>query len=115
MLAPEQKLVTADEMRQRMGQLVWLRSFATQGDARDTQLYERAGCDLGGLTAAYQSSARAYADHLSLRYFRGAMPPSLRRVLEAKVRHPSLPTDPTDAALVVLGFALSSPYFAVML
>ena len=115
LLAPEQKLVTAEEMRQRMGQLNWLRSYAGQDGIRDTQMYERAGCDLGPLVAAYQTSGRAFADHLNTRYFRGAMPPSLRRTLETKARQSSLPADPTEAALMLLGFALSSPFFAVVL
>jgi hypothetical protein len=87
-LAPEQKLLTASEFRQRLWQLEYLLRYDTQSvgfeQAREAglQRLRDAGCGFDALVAAYRNSPRALIDLLGPRYFRGAVPPSLRVELE---------------------------------
>jgi hypothetical protein len=54
-------------------------------------------------------------DLVSLRYFRGAMPPTLRSYLEQLIREQSGgQRDPDETAMLMLGFALASPYYGVI-
>jgi uncharacterized protein (DUF1800 family) len=113
LLAPEQRLVTSEEMRQRMYQL---RDFhAKPGEFNTSSMLDRSSCDVPALVQAYTTSKRAFSDFISQRFFKGAMPPALRQTLEEKMYQPYLPTQPASAALDLLAFVLSSPYFAVML
>jgi uncharacterized protein (DUF1800 family) len=87
-LAPEQKLLTASEFRQRLWQLQYLLIYDWQNvgsaQAREAglQRLRDAGCGFDAMVAAYRASPRALIDLLGPRYFRGAMPASLRVELE---------------------------------
>jgi uncharacterized protein (DUF1800 family) len=113
-LAPEQKLATPPELTARVGQLQWRRW--NNGLQRNSMaVYTAAGCRTDELVRAYASSPRAFADHLSERWFRGAMPPTLRISMEQMIRQPSWDNrSPEDGAMVMLGFALATPTFGVI-
>lgn len=114
LLAPEQKLVTAEEFTGRLG-----RTSGARWDhvAQQTNLnnFIRAGCKADALVAAYGTSSKAFSDYLSARYFRGVMPPTLRSNIDQLIKQPTWDTrDPAEGAFRMLDFALTSPYFGVM-
>lgn len=115
LLAPEQRLLTAVQIRDRLTQGEWPTSWQTSG--RTYGPITAAGCGLDELRTAFVDSPRAFNDLLSARYFRGAMPPTLRSNIEQLMRETSPPwnrNDPQEGALRVLGLALTTPYFGVM-
>jgi uncharacterized protein (DUF1800 family) len=116
LLAPEQKLLRADDLAFRMRITESLREFP--GGVRDVRWIEDAGCRLDDLRQAYAAGPAAYAEFLSTRYFRGAMPAPLRehlaRLMTQRVDPVVAPGDPNDGALRLLSLALVSPYFGVM-
>jgi len=87
-LAPEQKLLTAKEFRERLWQLQYMLLYDWQKvgweQAREAglQRLRDAGCGFDALVAAYRNSPRALIDLLGPRYFRGAVPAQLRVELE---------------------------------
>lgn len=115
LLAPEQKVLITTELQQRLSQQEWARQNwnpATQ--THDLSAYRSAGCQIDELMATYQRSVGAYIDFLADRYFRGAMPPTLRSNIE-QLTHLQWPpwnkNDPSDGPLRLLGFALATPYY----
>jgi uncharacterized protein (DUF1800 family) len=116
LLAPEQRLLTPLELRERLA-LVERPSVRVGGQgARRWPGYDRAGCQLKALRAAFVHSPKAFNDCLETRYFRGAMPPRLRDALDRLLKDPHPPwdpNDPDDGATHALAFALASPYFGV--
>ena len=68
------------------------------------------------LINAFQASPQAFTALVSMRFFRGAMPATLRRTVEEMMgssewRRPYVP----HTMLNILGWALSTPHFGVML
>jgi uncharacterized protein (DUF1800 family) len=112
-LAPEQRLVAADELSGRMNQFSNL-NWNLQTQKYDGKLYKDAGCNIAPLVAAFEKSPRGYLDYLSATFFRGAMPQSARRQVEEAIAL-GLPSSgsPTESALLVLGFALTLPDYGV--
>ncbi len=111
LLAPEQKLLNANEFVGRYGDpsylLLGISGTNTQADA---------GCNLAEFSNAMAQSSTAYIDLVSARYFRGAMPPSLRSTLDqlnAEARG-NAGFDAGNWSMVMLGFALATPSFGVM-
>ena len=105
LLAPEHRLLTGDEFRNRVSSLRhWSASLKPDLDA--------AGCDLQTLAQAGTRSPRELADLISERWFRGAMPPALRQAIEA-LWNQSREAPEVNVANV-LGMALASPAFGVM-
>jgi len=114
LLAPEQKIVTAGELRRRMIELNGLR-WNNAAQRNDLSIFKTFGCQLDPLMKAYASSPRAFNDYLSLTFFRGAMPPTLRSNIEQMMSEPIWdPNAPDSAALLLLSYALATPYFGVM-
>jgi uncharacterized protein (DUF1800 family) len=112
-LAPEQRLVAADELSARMNQFNNL-NWNVQTQKMDGKLYQDAGCNLAPLVVAFEKSPRAFLDYLSATFFRGAMPQSARRqVEEAIAMGVSSQTPPAEGALLALGFALTLPDYGV--
>ena len=72
------------------------------------------GCDLTTLAAAFSQSPKAYVDLVSLRFFRGAMPPTLRSTLQSLMVGEKNWASPEEGALSLLQFALTSPYYGVI-
>ena len=113
LLAPEQKLVTSREISHRFGAPSNFRW--TSPGVYTSNRYLAAGCDIAELSTALAKSPRGFIDLVSLRYFRGAMPPTLRSYLEQLIREMSANyRDLDQLAVVMLGFALASPYYGVI-
>jgi hypothetical protein len=112
-LAPEQRLVSTNELSRRIGMFSGL-YWNNQAQKADGKLYTDAGCNLAPLAAAFEKSPRAYLDYLSATFFRGAMPQSARRQVEEAIAT-GVPNNlpPTEIALMVLGFALTLPDYGV--
>lgn len=114
LLAPEQKLLIASELTDRLGQLNWIRYNQTTR-TNDLSAFTSAGCSLDALIKAFTTSPKAFNDHLSQAYFRGAMPPTLRANIEQLMLNPTWDVNaPDDGALRLLQFALATPYFGVI-
>ena len=74
-----------------------------------------AGCNISEFSRALGTSTKAFVDLVSLRYFRAAMPPTLRSYLEQQIREAmGGQPDLDQVAMQMLGFALASPYFGVI-
>ncbi len=117
LLAPEQRLATTQELRDRTNQASWPTKWDNATQKQDVSLLRTAGCEIDGLSAAFFKSPTAYADLLSARYFRGAMPPTLRSNL-ADIMSLQWPpynkTDPFEGPLRMLNYATLTPYFGAM-
>ncbi len=117
LLAPEQKLVTANELTDRLNSLDWPRRWDSAAQTNDVSRFVAAGCKTDQLTAAFSLGAKPYLDFISERYFRGAMPPTLRSNVEQFMKLPGPPwnvTQPIEGSMRMLGFALATPYYGVI-
>ncbi len=112
LLAPEQKLLNTVELTARLNQLQDALMRADVGAA--------AGCQIPLLSQSYAQSPKAYIEELNGRFFRGAMPATLRaNLLELAAAQDTwswapAADRPTEGAVVLLHYALSSPFFGVM-
>ena len=112
LLAPEQKLLNTVELTARLNQL--------QDALMRPDVGAAAGCQIASLSESYAQSPRAYIEQLNVRFFRGAMPATLRSsLLELAAAQDTwswLPVAdrPIEGAVVLLHYALSSPFFGVM-
>lgn len=114
LLAPEQRLVDALELTDRLSEMNRLR-WTHANQANDMQILRDAGCQVDEWVAAYASSPKAFLDLLSARYFRGAMSTTLRFNLEQMILSPTWnPSDPSEGAMRMLGFALATPQYGVI-
>jgi hypothetical protein len=75
----------------------------------------RAGsaCAAGALGKAFASSPAAFADLVSERFFRGAMPAVLRQNL-IDLAGSTWGSTPDEKAISLLQFALATPYYGVI-
>ena len=101
LLAPEQKLLNAPEFSSRIGGYDW----TVPSNAID--------CPLDEIGRAYSESPQAILNLISERYFRGAMPPTLRQTL-IELAPTIYGTDPNHKAKTLLTYALTTPYFGVI-
>ncbi len=114
LLAPEQRLLDAREMTARLNQSNSLR-WNHSARVNDAQPLRGASCDLNLFVDAYTRSAKDFLDLLSERYFRGAMPPTLRNNMEQMIKAPNWnPSDMSEGATRMLDFALATPYYGVI-
>ena len=113
MLAPEQKLVTANELTSRLN---WVNGTRWNHGAQQNNLVQMnaAGCNPSAVVSALAASPRAYLDLLSERYFRGAMPPTLRSNITELIAQFWNSKDNEETSMRFLDFALSSPYYGVI-
>jgi hypothetical protein len=114
-LAPEQRLLNAEEFNNRLGQLRWLNWAPVMREGEDaTQLsLSAAGCDINGLISANRVSADAFFDYVSPRFFRGAMPQTLKLEM-TRVRSELMGKNhmtELDKTTTLLQYALMSPYY----
>lgn len=117
LLAPEQRLMTPQELRERASLAESPTTVPPGGGSRVYTNFDGTGCDLTGLRGAFVHSPRAFSDYLAVRYFRGAMPPTLRSNIEQLMREPGPPwnvLDPSEGALRMLGYALLTPYYGII-
>lgn len=102
LLAPEQRLLNAEELSWRLNTAI-----------ANGVLRPATSCDASAFGRAFASSPAAFADLVSERYFRGAMPAALRQELVALA--PTLwGATPDHKAINLLQFALASPYYGVI-
>ena len=113
LLAPEQKLVTANELTSRLN---WVNGTRWNHGAQQNNLAQlnAAGCNPSAVVSALATSPRAYLDLLSERYFRGAMPPTLRSNITELIAQFWNSKDNEETSMRFLDFALSSPYYGVI-
>ena len=115
-LAPEQRLFVAREIRDRLTRL----ESALEADEKasaDPRRFKDAGCEFDRFVAAYGTSPAAFSDLLSTRFFRGHMPPALRASIERVMlspQHAFLRTEQARGTARMLSFALMSPAFGVI-
>lgn len=102
LLAPEQRLLTAEELSWRVGA-----GFA------DGVKRAGADCDASAFGRAYSTSPAAFADLVSERFFRGAMPATLRQNL-IELAPTTWGDTPDQKAISLLQFALATPYYGVI-
>ena len=117
LLAPEQRLATTQELRDRTNQASWPVAWDNATQKQDVSRLRTAGCDIDALSAAFFKSPTAYADYLSARYFRGSMPPTLRSNLTDMMSltwPPYNKTLPFEGPLRMLNYATLTPYFGAM-
>ena len=115
--APEQKLINAQEFQRRMSMSWSLEWSPKSEDDPDSALLslQNAGCEIDALNQLYNNSIDAYLDFLSMRYFRGTMPASLRRELKTMNENINAYEGiPTRRAFHLLQYALVSPYFGII-
>ena len=114
LLAPEQRLLTAQELTSRLNQGNGYR-WNWKQNRSSLDAFVAAGCEVQPLVDAYARSPRDFSDYVAPRYFRGAMPPTLRTNIEQLIRQPQWNVnDPYEGPLLMLDFALSTPYFGVI-
>ncbi|MBC3874028.1 DUF1800 domain-containing protein [Undibacterium sp. LX15W] len=112
LLAPEQKLLNTIEFTSRIGGLEWTLLNKNNSAAADN--YANSGCEVAALGKAFSQSPKAILDLISQRWFRGAMPPTLRANLQSLINGERNWNSPEEGALIILQVALSSPYFGVI-
>lgn len=116
--APEQKLLDAREFQSRLGYSMWMRYSAVKRDDEVTGVSSMtaAGCKLDEFYTAYDKSPSTFIDLLAARYFRGVMPAVLRVELERLYTDLQSRTwqKKQERALLLMHYALTSPYFGAM-
>ncbi|MBR7801360.1 DUF1800 domain-containing protein [Undibacterium fentianense] len=111
LLAPEQRLLNTLEFTSRLGDLSW--RFSDTNNPNHQNNLKNSGCKLDELTAAFGISPTAFLDLLSKRWFRGAMPATLRNSLTSLMNGERWESN-EQGALTTLQFALTSPSFGVI-
>lgn len=115
LLAPEQRLINAQELTYRLNLVSGMRRHNPPAGTSALQYLDDAGCEAGQVVDAYSRSPREFNDWLSARFFRGAMPPTLRGTIEQLIRQPQWNADdPTDGAMRMVDYALAGPYFGAI-
>jgi uncharacterized protein (DUF1800 family) len=104
--APEQKMLTTIEINRRLYALSWW-------EEKHVQPYKDAGCDVQDFLSAAQSSDDALLNLINVRYFRGAMSPTLRNgalnVMKANMNN----DPPWQKVSRTLHLLLTSPSYGV--
>ncbi len=113
LLAPEQKLVNASEFTERFSLVNRVR-WDNLAQQNNWKALTNAGCGIDALVTAYNTSPRAFNDLLSEKFFRGAMPPTLRSNIEQLIQQTEWPKDPAERTILMFDYALTSPYFGVI-
>lgn len=102
LLAPEQRLLTAEEL-----------AFRLNGAFPEAIRSAAGNCDATPFGRALNTSPQAFADLVSERFFRGAMPAVLRQNL-VDLAPDAHGNSPDDKAVSLLLFALATPYYGVI-
>lgn len=111
LLAPEQKIVGTMEMNNRFGNLNWHLLDANNPASAGNRA--SSGCDLATPAALLQNDPGGFLDWVSQRWFRGAMPPTLRSKMAVLMQSESWASG-EEGALTMIQFALASPYFGAI-
>ncbi len=112
LLAPEQRLVNASELTTRLSELNGLRWNRTT--AQNSMLaFTQAGCKADEFVQAYATSPKVFIDLVAARFFRGAMPPTVRTTVEQLIAAGRW-SDASEGAMRMLAFALAMPAYGVI-
>lgn len=103
LLSPEQKLLNTPEFSDRFGGF----------DLKFAPNTAASGCQVNPFGLAYNESPQALVNLINERYFRGAMPPTLRQNL-IDLAPTVWGEDSNGKALSLLLYALATPYYGVM-
>lgn len=110
LLAPEQAMLTSDEMSRRLGGYHWV--LQTQGQGAQ---FDLAGCDIGAFTSALAMSDAKVIDLMGERMLRGAMPPALRQgMLKAFDSSPWVREDPRRLVGAYIELVQGAPAWGVV-
>lgn len=101
LLAPEQRLLNAEELSFRLGNFF------------DGVRRNGVNCDAGPFVRAFSNSPTAFVDLVSERYFRGTMPAVLRQNL-LDLAPTTYGQSADEKAISLLQYALSTPYYGVI-
>ena len=104
--APEQKLLTTSEINRRLSALNWW-------EERQAQPYKEAGCDVQEFFTAAQTSDDALLNLINVRFFRGAMSPTLRNGALNVMKTNMDGSPPWQKASRTLQLLLTSPSYGV--
>ena len=114
LLAPEQRLLTAAELSQRLSVASGLWWDGADANGGNTRPYTTAQCEIAAMVAAYERSPNDFSNWVSDRFFRGAMPHTLRANIEGLIARPQWDVrQSAQGALRMLDYALTTPHFGV--
>jgi len=111
LLAPEQKLLNTLEFTSRLGNLSW--RLLDKNNSGYEFNRTKTGCNVSELSTAFAKSPSDFIDLVSKRWFRGAMPATLRNNLISLINGERWESAEVGA-LTSLQFALTSPTFGVI-
>ncbi|MFC0169021.1 DUF1800 family protein [Pseudoduganella danionis] len=111
LLAPEQKIVGTMELNSRLGMLNW--HLLDSNNPASASNRSNSGCDLSTPAQLLRTDPTAFLDMVSQRWFRGAMPPTLRSKMATLMQSETWNSN-EEGALTMIQFALASPYYGVM-
>lgn len=111
LLAPEQKLLNTLEFTSRLSSLSW--RLADKNNPSYANNLQKTGCNLDELTKSFAKSSSEFVDLISKRWFRGAMPATLRNSLISLINGDRWESNEAGA-MASLQFALTSPTFGVI-
>lgn len=111
LLAPEQKIVGTLEMNNRFGTLNW--HLLDTNNPSSAANRANSGCDLSTPGKLLLANPSGFIDMVSQRWFRGAMPPTLRSRMLALMQSEVWGSG-EEGALAMIQFALASPYFGAI-
>jgi len=112
LLAPEHRLLNSMEFRGRLATLrhLYWGQVIPDGKRQSDLVLASAQCSIESFQAAYSQSPRSLFNMMGERFFRGAMPPPLRSELD-RLHRGNTWEHPNDVMLILLDYALTSPYF----
>jgi uncharacterized protein (DUF1800 family) len=105
LLAPEQKLINANELTNRLNTLSW---------KLETVPANATACDVDTFAQAFDESPQKLVDLINLRWFRGAMPPTLRSNLLQLATSQGNLGSARQAALTLTLYALTTPFYGII-
>jgi hypothetical protein len=104
--APEQNLITADEIRRRAGGLTWRLEKKTD--------FTQAGCEVDLFINAAATSDEAWIALINDRFFKGAMPAPLRQGAKKLLTQDLVNQTPQRKFTELLQILISTPTFGVV-
>lgn len=104
--APEQKLLRADEIRRKAGALSW--------DMQAISNFTNAGCEIDLFVKAIEKSDEALIALISERFFKGAMPATLRLGAKNLLSKELASQDSVQKVAKLLEILISTPTYGVI-
>lgn len=104
--APEQKLLRADEIRRKAGALSW--------DMQAISNFTNAGCEIDLFVKAVEKSDEALIALISERFFKGAMPATLRLGAKNLLSKELASQDSVQKVAKLLEILISTPTYGVI-